>query len=191
MWPLVVRHHPAAGNTHTGIMRREVFALQKLGRMGRHHRQIQLLRQANAARHHRFPFWLIRQTLHFQIKRLFKPCRIFLCSLQCLLLMPRQQCLADFTPLRTRQANQTRIVAFRQPFFLQLRRYQIAVFISVRQCQQLAQPHIPRMVANQQQGAERLCRLLWIGNTDFCAQNRLHARFAASLVKFEQAERVH
>ena len=191
MRPLVVRHHPAAGNAHTGIVRREVFALQKLGRMGRHHRQIQLLRQANAARHHRFPLRLIRQTLHFQIKRLFKPRRIFLCSLQCLLFMPRQQCLADFTPLRARQANQTRIVAFRQPFFLQLRCYQIAVFVSMRQCQQLAQTHVSRMVANQQQGTERLCRLLWIGNTDFRTQNRLHTGFAAGLVKFEQAERVH
>ena len=160
MWPLVVRHHPAAGNAHTGIVRCEVFALQKLGRMGRHHRQIQLFCQAHAARHHRFPFRLIRQTLHFQIKRLFKPRRIFFCSLQCLLLMPRQQCLSNFAPLRTRQANQARIVAFRQPFFLQLRRYQIAVFVSVRQCQQLAQAHIPRMVANQQQGTEWLCRLL-------------------------------
>ena len=118
MRPLVVRQHPAAGNAHTGIVRCEVFALQKLGRMGRHHRQIQLLRQAHAARHHRFPFRLIRQTLHFQIKRLFKPRRIFLCSLQCLLFIPRKQCLADFTPLRTRQANQTRIIAFCQPLFL-------------------------------------------------------------------------
>ena len=160
MWPLVVRHHPAAGNAHTGIVRCEVFALQKLGRMGRHHRQIQLLRQVHAARHYRFPFRLIRQTLHFQIKRLFKPRRIFFCSLQCLLLMPRQQCLSNFAPLRTRQANQARIVAFRQPFFLQLRRYQIAVFVSVCQCQQLAQAHISRMIANQQQGTERLCRLL-------------------------------
>ena len=160
MRPLVVRQHPAAGNAHTSIMRREVFALQKLGRMGRHHRQIQLFRQVHAARHYRFPFRFIRQALHFQIKRLFKPRRIFLCSLQCLLLMPRQQRLANFAPLRTRQANQARIIAFCQPFFLQLRRYQIAVFVSVCQCQQLAQAHISRMIANQQQGTERLCRLL-------------------------------
>ena len=100
-----VGQHIASGNAHPRFVCLEVVAIQKLGWMGGHHRQIQGRRQLQAAGHRGFPFRLFRQPLQLQIKAVAKPSVVFFGGGARFVGIAVEQSLADFAILRPRKTD--------------------------------------------------------------------------------------
>ena len=71
----MVAQHIARSNAHARFVGLKIVFVQKLGGMGGHDGQIQLLRQIQAAHHRIFPLRSFGQALQFQIKPIGKHLR--------------------------------------------------------------------------------------------------------------------
>ena len=187
----LVRQHPAARDAHPRLVRIEIIAAHKLRRMRRHHRQTQLLRQLHAARNASLPFGTLGQTLQLQIKRIRKPRRILQRRRTRRVFVAVQKIHAHFAVMRTAQTNQAAVVAVFQPFGIEFRMMDIAVFADISRRQKLAQAQIARIVADNQHGAERLVWRIRIAYPHIRRTDGLNPRAAAGFIEFHQTEFVH
>ena len=187
----LVRQHPAARDAHPRLVRVEIVAAHKLRRMRRHHRQTQFLRQLHAARNASLPFGTLGQTLQLQIKRIGKPRRILQRRRTRRVFIAVQQIHAHFAVMRAAQTNQAAVVTVFQPFGIEFRMMDIAVFADISRRQKLAQAQIARIVADNQHGAERLVGRIRIAYPHVRRADGLNPCAAAGFIEFHQTEFVH
>ena len=187
----LVRQHPAARNAHPRFVRIEIVAAHKLRRMRRHHRQTQFLCQLHTARNASLPFGTLGQALQLQIKRIGKPRRILQRRRTRRVFIAVQEIHAHFAVMRAAQTNQAAVVAVFQPFGIEFRMMDIAVFADISRRQKLAQAQIARIVADNQHSAERFVGRIRIAYPHVRRSDRLNPRAAAGFIEFHQTEFVH
>ena len=186
-----VGQHPAAGNTHPRFVGAEVFLVEKLGRMGGDYGQIKLRRDLQAAGNRCFPLRAFGQALQFEVKRIGKPCRVFLRRRPRRFGVAVHQVCAHFAVMRARQADKAAVVALGQPCLPQLGMIDVAVFADIGSGNQLTQAQIAAVVFYNQHGAERFVGRGGVFNPYIRCGHRFDTGTAAGFVEFYQAEGVH
>ena len=172
-------------------MRLEIIPLQKLDRVCRHQRQVQIGGQIHSRRNQAFLLRLPARmdTLHFEVKRIGEQAGPVTRPASRLFDIALCQRLADVAKARARQCNQpvSTNVAKHLPSYLGTPAH---TWRQISARQQLTKLQVPLMRAAEQQHPVRTIRIGLVGQKDVTAKHRLDALSTRRGIELDQSEEI-